>query len=86
VGKGPSDRVTVQHYFPEDDIKAEEIQKALRRIMGKVPVDVPPRRDPPKDYRPGHIDIWLPNPAIKLLFDNKTSQSKKVTPTPPPRK
>ena len=78
-GKAPSDRVTVQHYFPEDGVKAEKIQKALRRIMGKVPVAILPRRDPPKDYRPGQVDIWLPDPAIKLLLYNKP------TPRPLPR-
>ena len=83
VGKGPRERVTVQHYFPEDAVKAERIQKALLRIMGKVPpVAVLPRRDPPKeDYRPGQVDIWLPNPAIKLLLDNKPTP----TPRPGPR-
>jgi hypothetical protein len=66
-GNGPRDRVTVRYYFSVDERKVKKVRTALDRVLPKFPVDVLRAPQPPADYRPGHVDIWLPRSAIQLL-------------------
>ena len=87
VGKGPRDRVTVQTLFSGSmPVQGGENQKSApfaswgRTLLWQFC----PSATRQKITGPGSVDIWLPDPAIKPLLVNKTSQSKKVTPTPLP--
>jgi len=66
-GSGPPNRVVVKYYFPEDASKAEKIRRALSRVLIKMEVEIPKQLGPAQSYRPGHIDIWLPQKAVDLL-------------------
>lgn len=66
-GSGPPNRVVVKYYFPEDASKAEKIRRTLSRVLIKMDVEIPKQLGPAQSYRPGHIDIWLPQSAVDLL-------------------
>lgn len=78
-GSGPANRIEVRYYFPNDAGKAERILKALSSILPKMVGDAPQQLDPPEDYRPGHIDIWLPKTAVDTLLGRRSTPGKAPT-------
>ena len=86
VAKGPRDRVTVQNVFSGRIPVRGEDPKALPFASSGIYLlwQLFSGATRQKITGPGTVDIWLPDPAIKPLLVNKTSQSKKVTPTPLP--
>jgi len=69
TGTGPTDIITIKYYFPEDSDRAQRIRRVLERTLQKFRIEVPDPFEPPKGYRRGHVDIWLPAAALKRLLD-----------------
>lgn len=81
-GSGPSNRVVVKYYFPEDAEKAARVRRALTNVLIKMEIEIPKQLNPTQNYRPGHIDIWLPQTAVDLLLGRSPTPTKRPTKKP----